>query len=343
MDAFYAAIEVLERPELAERPLAIGGLSRRSVVATANYAARRFGIRSAMPMSIARERCPALIVLPPRFDRYKAVSSQIMAIFQDFADLVQPLSLDEAVMDLSERRFDYASPFEMGQVIKSEVQRVTGGLTVSVGISNNKFVAKVASDFEKPDGLTVVPPNRVVEFLAPLPISCLWGVGPKTAAKLNQMGFNRIDEIAAASSEQLAPLGKQGQRLKELALGIDHRRVEPPGAPKSVGWERTLSTNIRERDDLLNYLKTAATELSTRLSHRGMLATGLRLKLKTAGFNVLTRQSSLKAPTTDPGELYERAVALLNQFELNDSYRLVGLSGYDLIRADEPMQLDLPL
>lgn len=341
MDAFYAAVEQLDDPSLRGKPLLIGGPIERGVVATASYEARPYGVGSAMPMALAVRRVPDAIVLRPRFERYKEVSGQVMAVFAEFAPEVEALSLDEAFLDVSDTADRFAGPHALGRALKAAVREATGGLTVSVGISGTRFVAKVASDFHKPDGLTVVPPDRARVFLAPLPVSRLWGAGPKTAARIEALGLRTIGDVARADDRTLAPLGRMGQHFRDLARAIDPRPVVSHREPKSIGWERTLSVDVRGRAEIEPILVTAAEEVAARLRRRRRLAGGVRVKLKAADFTLTTRQCALATPTDVPAPLAIAAWRLLDQFELDAPMRLVGLTGYDLVPSDEPVQLPL--
>ncbi len=342
MDAFYAAIEQLDDPGLRGKPLLIGGRSNRSVVATASYEARPFGVGSAMPMALALRKCPDAIVVRPRFGRYVEMSRTVMEVFRDFAAKVEPLSLDEAFLDMSGAEGIFGSPAEMGRALKAAVFEATGGLNVSVGVSGTKFVAKVASDFDKPDGLTVVPPAQMVDFLAPLPVKRLWGAGPKTVPRLEALGLHTIGDVARADLGWLeAKLGSAGAHFGRLARADDPREVTPGREAKSIGWERTLETDIRTPAEITPHLRAAADEIARRLRKGELRARGVRVKLKTADFQIHTRQARLPTPAADAGPLYEGGVALLSHFELNAPLRLVGLTAYDLEEGDAPLQLDL--
>lgn len=344
MDAFYAAVEQLDDPRLRGRPLLVGGTGPRSVVATASYEARRFGVGSAMPMATARRRCPQAVVVPPRMERYKEVSRQVMGAFRAFTPLIEPLSLDEAFLDLGEQAPAFPSPEALGQALKDAVRAATGGLTVSVGVASTKYVAKVASDFRKPDGLTVVHPTAAVAFLAPLPVARLWGAGPKTVERLHGLGLTTIGEVAAADRASLAAaLGQAGHHFHRLAHADDPREVVTEHEPKSLSWERTLDEDITGAAAIRPYLRAAADEVAERLRRRRLRAWGVRVKLKTADFRLLTRQLRLAAPTDEAAALHAAGLALLAQFEMADPVRLVGLGGYELIDAEAPVQLALPL
>ncbi|MEE2785698.1 MAG: DNA polymerase IV [Myxococcota bacterium] len=343
MDAFYAQIEQLDEPNLRNKAIAVGGLGERAVVATASYEARRFGIRSAMPMVIARRKCPDLIVVPPRFDRYKAVSKIIMDVFEDFSSPIEPLSLDEAFLDVTETFARFSGPNELGQTIKESVRGATGGLTVSVGIGNSKLIAKLASDMDKPDGLTIVPPECVQQFLDPLPVRRLWGVGPKTAERLEAAGFKTFSDLARANQAALAPLGRQARLLNELARGIDHRPVKPRGRPKSIGWERTLEHDVTTLEEIKPILRHGAKALETRLRHRRMVALGLKLKAKTSRFQVMSRQRIAHGPIVSAEAIYKIMLELLTSLPSGTRYRLFGVSAFSLEAEGTGRQLELPL
>ena len=341
MDAFFAAVEELDEPGLRGRPMVVGGASARSVVATANYAARRFGIGSAMPMARARRRCRDLIIRPPRFERYRAISRLVMAVFRELTPIIEPLSLDEAFLDVTHRAHAFPSPEALGHHLRARVKAATGGLTVSVGVASTKFVAKVGSDFQKPDGLTVVAPHEAREFLAPQPVSRLWGAGPKTVARLTALGFTTIGDVARAEPEALASLGKAGRVFWRLARAEDRREVVTSRERKSVGYERTLSDDIVGAAAIIPYLEEAADEVSRRLAKGEKRAGGVRVKLKTARFRLTTRQVQLPSATRDPGRLLAAARLLLTEFELAEPVRLVGLSTFALRTEDDRGQLDL--
>src|SRR5947208_7966971 len=252
MDAFYASVEVRDDPRLRGKPVAVGGSARRGVVLAASYQARPFGVRSAMPMARALRLCPGLVVVPPHFDRYVEASEQVFAIFHEFTPEVEGLSLDEAFLDVTRSIALFGSAEEQAAKIKARI-RERLGLTASVGIAEVKFAAKVASDLRKPDGLVVVPEGGVRQFLAPLPVSRLWGVGPKTEQVLRARGLERIGDVAATDRSRLEDeLGSLGPWLHDLANGIDKRSVEPDREAKSIGAEETFEEDL-EGEDLLPF------------------------------------------------------------------------------------------
>lgn len=344
MDAFYASIEQHDAPELRGRPVLVGPRSLRGVVLTASYEARPFGVGSAMPMARARRLCPQAVVVPPRFERYKQVSGQLMRALADFSARVEPLSLDEAFVDMSGSSHIFGDARAIGAKLKAAIREATGGLTASVGVSASKYVAKVASSFAKPDGLTVVRPDEVRSWLAPQPISRLWGAGPKTQARLAAMGFATIGDVAGADPARLAAtLGRTGARFLALSRGEDVREVAASRTAKSISSERTLERDIDTPDEIERQLRKAADGVGRRLRKNGLVAGGVRVKLKTSAFRVLTRQQSLPAETQSSEVLYRTAVALLSMFDERGPFRLVGVGAYDLRSVAESTQLDLDI
>ena len=343
MDAFYAAVEQLDRPELRGKALLVGGTGPRGVVSTASYEARPFGVGSAMPMAVARRRCPHAIVLPPRFERYQAVSKVVMNTLGTFSPLVEPLSLDEAFVDMTGCEALFGSPIEMGEAVRSAVFEATG-LTVSVGVSTTKYVAKVASDCRKPDGLTVVGPNEVTGFLHPLPIDRLWGVGPRTRSRLKARGLDTIGDVAATPLDNLERwFGGLGAHIDALARGHDDRAVIPERDAKSIGSENTLDADIVGEAAIRPWLLRAADTVARRLRAEGLAARGVRVKLRTADFRLHTRQAVLAGTTHATRPIVEVAESLLHEFDLEVPVRLVGVAAFELEEAGvgEVRQLDL--
>lgn len=341
MDAFFAAVEQLDRPELRGKPVLVGHPGPRGVVSTASYEARPYGVGSAMSMAVARRRCPDAIVVPPRFSRYQEVSREVMDVLRSFSPKVEALSLDEAFLDMSGSQVLFGGPLDIGRKIKEAIYRRTG-LTVSVGISTTKYVAKVASDHKKPDGLWIVPEEQVRAFLSPLPLRKLWGVGPKTEERLRALGLRTIGDVARASPGLLeSRLGSHGKHLVRLAQGIDPREVVTEREVKSVGSEVTLETDVVGEAAIGKHLLHSADRVAERLRRKGLQARGVRLKLKTADFVTLTRQRRLDRPTDAAGPLYEGARELLRVLAPREPMRLVGLAAIDLQRPDEPVQTEL--
>jgi DNA polymerase IV len=343
MDAFYAAIEQLDDPRLRGRPLLVGSDSARGVVLTASYEARPSGVGSAMPMMRARKLCPEALVVPPRFERYQQVSELVMATLGEFSPLVEPLSLDEAFLDMTGSTRLFGDPASIGARIKSAIRDRTGGLTASVGISAIRYVAKVASGFRKPDGLTIVPSDAMREWLAPLPVGSLWGAGPKTTERLRALGYETIGQVAGTDPARLErSLGALGRRFFSLANGIDPREVIGARRTQSIGSERTLNVDVAARGDIEAHLRLAAHTVAQRLRRSQRRARGVRVKLKTTDFRVLSRQCLLSESTDVAAVLFARATALLDQFTDSGPFRLIGLSVYDVeaARGGKP-QLDL--
>ena len=344
MDAFYAAVEQLDRPELRGKALLIGGTGPRGVVSTASYEARPFGVGSAMPMALARRRCPHAIVLPPRFERYHAVSKVVMDTLGAFSPLVEPLSLDEAFVDMTGCEALFGEPRAMGEAVRRAVFEATQ-LSVSVGVSATKYVAKVASDRRKPDGLTVVGPEEVTEFLYPLPVDRLWGVGARTCSRLRARGLATIGDVAATPLDDLERwFGSLGAHVHALAHGCDDRAVIPERDAKSIGSENTLDTDIAGEAAIRPWLLRAADTVARRLRAEGLDARGVRVKLRTADFRLHTRQTILAAATHATRPIVEAAESLLHEFDLRAPVRLVGVATFDLREggdAGEVHQLDL--
>ncbi len=329
MDAFFAAVEQLDRPELRGKALLIGGTGARGVVSTASYEARPYGVGSAMPMAAARRRCPHAIVLPPRFERYRAVSRVVMHTLGAFSPLVEPLSVDEAFVDMTGCEALFGAPRAMGESIRRAVFEATG-LTVSVGVSTTKYVAKVASDRGKPDGLTVVGPAEVTRFLHPLPIDRLWGVGPRTRERLEARGIATIGDVAATPLDALERrLGALGAHVHALAHGRDPREVVPEREAKSIGSENTLDTDVAGEAAIRPWLLRAADAVARRLRDEGLAARGVRVKLRTTDFRLHTRQTLLASATLATRPIVEAAEALLREFDLGRAVRLVGVAAFD--------------
>ncbi len=342
MDAFYAAIEQLDDPSLRGRPILVGPNSARGVVLTASYEARPFGVGSAMPMQRARRLCPQALVVPPRFERYQQVSKRIMDVFGTFSPQVEALSLDEAFLDMTGSERLFGTPRSIAERIKAAVCEETGGLTVSVGVSGTRYVAKVASGYRKPDGLTIVPPAAARAWLAPLPVEHLWGAGAKTASRLRESGYQTIGQIASADPARLSRrFGAMGERFHALANAIDPRAVVAERSSRSLGSERTLAADVSSRTELRLYLRGAAETVAQRLRRRGLLAGGVRIKLKRSDFQIVTRQDRLAAPSDVSAVLAAKASELLSHVDDAGPFRLVGLATFDLADVSAEAQLSL--
>ncbi len=330
MDAFYASVEQRDRPELRGRPVIVGADPRgRGVVSAASYEARRFGVHSAMPIGRAARLCPAGVFLPVDMDKYVRVSREIMTILAAFTPLLEPLSIDEAFLDVTRSRALLGDGEAQARSIKSRI-RVEVGLAASVGVASNKFIAKVASDLRKPDGLVVVAPGHEAAFLAPLPISRLWGVGRVTASALETMGIRTIGQLAATPPSHLqARFGKSGILLSELARGVDERPVEPLAPPKSMGAEETFGVDHRDVERLRATLRSQAERVARELRAEGYAGRTVTLKLRFADFSTITK-SHTDDPTQDGLKIYREATALLGRVPLKQPVRLIGLSVSEL-------------
>ena len=341
MDAFYAAVEQLDNPQLRGLPVLVGPNSYRGVVLTASYEARPYGVGSAMPVAEARRRCPHAVMVPPRLDRYQELSERVMDVLTNFSPKVEALSLDEAFVDMTGAERLFGTPAEMGRQIKRAVFEATG-LTISVGISGSKYVAKVASGHDKPDGLTVVPAASAQSWLAPLPVSKLWGAGAKTVPRLHALGLATIGDVAAADERYLCHhLGSMGRHFRELALGRDARPVRRARAAKSIGSDRTLAADVSERADIERHLRRAAERIARRVRSKGYVAGGVRVRLKTSRFQMLTRQRQLRKAADLGAEFLAVGKRLLDEFDHPGPFRLVGMAVFDLAWRDDPLQLDL--
>jgi DNA polymerase-4 len=328
MDAFYASVEQRDDPRLRGKPVAVGGPSRRGVVCAASYEARPFGVRSAMPMARALRLCPGLIVVPPDFTRYSDVSDQVFEVFHTFTPEVEGLSLDEAFLDVTRSQALLGPPLQQAKDIKARIRERTQ-LTASVGLAEVKFAAKIASELCKPDGLLEVPRGQVRDFLAPLPASRLWGVGPRTDELLRRLGLRKIGEVANADRTFLeAQLGSMGPWLHDLANGIDDRIVEPDAEAKSIGAEETFEEDL-EGEALLPFIHQQALRVAARLRRAGVRARSIHLKVKYADFRIATRQETLPAPTDDGAEIYRVASRLLQKADALP-VRLTGVHAGDL-------------
>ena len=336
MDAFYASVEVRDRPELAGKPVIVGGLSGRSVVLSATYEARSFGVRSAMPMSRARRLCPHAIVIPPRHAIYSAVSKEVMAIFRAVTPLVQPLSLDEAFLDVSGAIRLLGSPARIGELIRREVVQQQQ-ITCSVGVAATKFLAKLASVHCKPDGLLVIPADGALEFLHPLPISALWGVGEKTSQTLARLGLRTVGDIAAAPLAALEhDIGKAAAaHLHALACGHDDRAVESAVREKSVGSEETFEVDVSDPAVVRRELLRLSRRTARSLRSSGYATRTVVVKLRKADFTTITRSKTLPEPTSETQRIYATACALYASSGLSGQarLRLVGVRATGLVPA----------
>jgi DNA polymerase-4 len=342
MDAFYASVEQRDRPELRGLPVVVGGLSRRAVVAAASYEARTFGVRSAMPMFRARRLCPDLAIVDLRMEHYRAVSQQIRGILARHTHLIEPLALDEFYLDVSGVAASIAEAGALAQRMKDDV-RLETELTASAGVGPSKFVAKIASDLRKPDGLVVVEPEAVPGFLAPLPASRMWGVGRVTERRLSAIGIATLADLAAADPVRLAELfGKHGPRMVEFARGVDDRSVQVSRQAKSFSNETTFEEDTTDPGVLGDQIARLAQRVSERLARRGMEGRTVILKLTYRNFQHVTRRTTLHQATSDAGIIAAEARALLGRSAAGSRpVRLVGVGVAGLLSRGGGAQLGL--
>ena len=314
LDAFYAAVEVLENRELADKPLLVGGRPEdRGVVATASYPARAFGVHSAMPVARALALCPDAIVLPVRHSLYRGYSRRVMAILHETSPLVEQVSIDEAYLDLTDQVTAWEEAIKMAKELQSRIKEEIG-LSASLGVAANKLVAKVASDRDKPGGLTVVQPGEEAAFLAPLPVRVLWGVGPVTAEKLAEMGVTTVGELAGFPEDVLRDrFGRNGVAMAPMARGVDERPVVTEHEIKSVSQEMTFSRDLTDPEALRQQLWAMSQGVARRLKRKGLAAETVAIKLRYSDFVTLTRQMRLSVPTDHEREIYRAALALLQR------------------------------
>ncbi len=337
MDAFYASVETLDDPALKGKPVIVGGSERRGVVCAASYEARKFGVHSAQPTATAKRLCPNGIFLPLRMERYKEASERVFEIFGRYTPLVEALSIDEAFLDVTASTRLFGAPGEIAKKIKEAVKRETG-LTVSAGVAASKFVAKIASDLRKPDGLTIVPRGKEKEFLAPLPVGKLWGVGKVTQEALHRMGVETIGDLSRIPAEVLSrKFGKHGALLHELSLGIDEREVVPERDAKSIGREETYPHDLIETEAIKKELLSLAMQVAERTRRHGVKGRTVTLKVKYHDFTLITRAATLYHGTDDGGEIYRSVLTLLPRTEAGSRpVRLLGISLSGLAESGEP-------
>jgi DNA polymerase-4 len=327
MDAFYASVEQRDDPRLRGKPVAVGGSRARGVVAAASYEARVFGVRSAMASVTAFRRCPEIIFVKPRFEVYRAVSDQIRAIFADYTALIEPLSLDEAYLDVTDDLRAIGSATAIAREIRARIRAETG-LTASAGVSYNKFIAKLASDQNKPDGLCVIPPALGEAFVQTMPVRRFHGVGPVTAAKMERLGILTGADLAAQSLAFLeSQFGSSASYLHGAARGIDHRPVRPDRERKSIGAERTFETDLVGREALLAAMEPIVEAVWTRIERAGAVGRTVTLKIKLADFRILTRARTVPVPISDRATFADHGAGLLDAaLPLDDGVRLLGLT-----------------
>ena len=337
MDAFYASVEQRDNPKLVDKPVIIGGVSNRGVVCTASYEARRYGVHSAMPIKIAKNLCPKGIYLPVNMAKYKETSKEIHKIFRRYSKIIEPISIDEAFLDVTGK-----NPLIVAKNIKKDIKDKLH-LTASIGISINKFLAKLASDIEKPDGLTIIKKDEIIEFLKPLPVSKLWGVGPKMEREMNKLGIYYIGDIQNYDRDVLVSLfGKRGKELYDFSYGIDYRPVEHHILNQSIGEEETFQEDIEDINILIDKLKSYSINLSNKLISKDCLIRTITVKIKYSDFSVETRCITLSIPTNDDLIIFNTGkYILVNKFNIKKSIRLIGLTVSNLIYPEDPIQLSM--
>ena len=324
MDAFYASVEQREQPHLRGLPLVVAWEGPRSVVCAASYEARRYGLRSAMPATTAKRLCPQAVFVPPRFALYREVSQQVHEVFRLHTDVVEPLSLDEAYLDVTENKQSFEYARDIAQAIRAEIFRRTG-LTASAGIAPNKFLAKIASDWRKPNGQFVVAPQQADAFLRVLPLEKIPGVGKKALAKMHAQGWQTAGDLQRAPLGVLVNLfGKWGYRLYDLARGTDRRPVQASRERVQISTETTLAEDL-PLDGIVRHLPELAEDLSAQMRRKGAVGLTLTLKLKTADFHTLTRSQTYSSALSDTEELFQAALLLARRMPQNGQYRLVGI------------------
>jgi len=343
MDAFYASVEQRDFPELRDKPIAVGGSEKRGVVMTASYEARKFGVKSAMPSAIAARKCGALIFVKPRFDVYKKVSRQIREIFLSYTKLVEPLSLDEAYLDVTKNKFNLDNASQIAREIKHKITEQTG-LTASAGVSINKFLAKVASDYQKPNGLSIIMPHQVQAFIDELEISRFHGIGKVTAAKMRDLGIHKGADLKRYDEHRLIALfGKNGKYYYQIAHGIDHREVNPNRTRKSISHENTFDHDIEQPNELRDELRKIAQQVINWSQKNDTFGRTITLKVKFNDFNQITRSRTLNTYIRQSSELEDIAVELLNSVEDARPVRLSGLGLSNLNNQSNVGASQLPL
>ncbi len=341
MDAFYASVERLDHPELEGRCIIVGGSTNRGVVSAASYEARKHGIHSAMPIFQAKEKCPDAVFIRPRMSRYKEVSRKVMALLKQYSPLLEQVSIDEAYLDISGSERLLGDPETIGRKIKEEIQE-TLGLTCSVGIAPNRFLAKIASDRDKPDGLTFIPPPQVAAFIRTLPVEKVPGVGQKTRSRLEKMGIRTLGDVTRFSEKALCDrLGKYGRRLLELASGVDTTPVQPHTPHKSVSSEQTFAADTDDLRRLSGILLQQAEEVSRQLRKQGVRARTITLKIKHADFRQVTRSTTISEPTRSSEDIFDEALQLLQRYKLTQKVRLIGVGASNFATSAAPKQLSL--
>ena len=335
MDAFYASVEQRDDPALRGKPVAVGGSPQgRGVVAASSYEARKFGVRSAMPMARALRLCPDLVIVRPDFPRYRTASQRVMAILRDCTPLVEPLSLDEAYLDVTENRWGEPLASVVAKQLKKQIYEEIN-LTASAGVAPNKFLAKIASGWQKPDGLTVIPPARVEQFLQQLPVEALWGVGPVTAKKLRALGIQRLVDVREIDEITLRrTVGSLAEWLKRLSHGDDPREVRPDRPWKSISAETTYAVDLENVKEMRAELARLAERIAKSLQKKNLHARTITIKVRYSDFSTVTRSHTARPPTCAAGQIAARALALLERSDAaRRPVRLLGVGAHGLAAA----------
>ena len=342
MDAFYPSVEVLDNPALKGKPVIVGGSKERGVVSSASYEARKFGIHSAQPIAKAKRLCPGGIFLPVRMSRYQEISKQVFGIFHRFTPLVEPISIDEAFLDVTDSIRLFGQPGNIAKKIKQIILTETG-LTISAGVAPSKFVAKIASDIDKPDGLTVVHPDDVRDFLDPLPVKKMWGVGKVSQRLLSRLNIHNFRDLRQTPVKVLEKkFGKHGVKIHLLAMGVDERDVIPDHDVKSIGHEQTFLKDIISLDTVQKELLALGNKVARRMRHKGLKGKTITLKVKYSDFVQITRSATLPKSTDDGSEIYSVACRLLKKTEVTKKpIRLLGISLSQLSCLGAGTQLSL--
>jgi DNA polymerase IV len=341
MDAFFASVEQLDDPFLKGKPVIVGRSSARGVVAAASYEARKYGVASAMPVFEAKRKCPQGIIVPGRMERYKEISAEIISLLREFSPLVEQVSIDEAYLDISGCESIFGPPEKIGMEIKKKIKEMVN-LGCSVGIAPVKFLAKIASDIKKPDGLTVIEKEDVEEFIDNLDIRKVPGVGKSMTRQLDTLGIGLLGDVKKYSETKLVErLGKYGRRLIAFSYGIDNSPVTPTHHAKSISAENTLSSDTMDKDTLRIYLLQHAERVGRQLRRQKVRAGTVILKIKTSDFKLATRRLSVKEPTQSTEMIYQKALTLLENFRLEKKVRLIGVGVSGLLPEGRPVQMDL--
>ncbi len=344
MDAFFASVEQLDNPHLRGKPVAVGGNQNRGVIAAASYEAREYGVKSAMPSKIALQKCRSLIFVKPRFARYKEISNQIREIFFEYSNLVEPLSLDEAYLDVTTNKKGIALATEIANEIRSEIHKKTG-LTASAGVSFNKFLAKVASDVNKPNGYFVIHPLKAQAFVDELPIERFFGIGKRTAERMRKMDITKGSELKKVPLEDLIKsFGKAGTYYFNISRAVDHREVKPDRKAKSVSVENTYSIDLETHLELITEITKLGQNLNQRIKNRGLAYKTVIIKLRYSDFETLSRNKTLGNYTQDFDLILPTAIELLSEFtDLKKPVRLLGVGISNILRPDEAETIQLTI